>query len=105
MEFEVKLRNELSQKAIAREFADWIRKKVRFVSNTIKKNMGDFLNIIMPNDLITYILLNGFTMVDIGCDHGNNSYNMMTRFEALKSQCGQKNSRTASESLRKKKSG
>ncbi len=27
-EFEVKLRNELTQKAIARECADWIRKKV-----------------------------------------------------------------------------
>jgi SNF2 family DNA or RNA helicase len=26
--------------------------------------------------------LNGFTTVDIGCERGNNSYNMMTRFEA-----------------------
>ncbi|MDR1311576.1 MAG: ATP-dependent helicase, partial [Burkholderiaceae bacterium] len=31
-EFEVKLRNELSQKAVARECAEWIRKKVRFMS-------------------------------------------------------------------------
>jgi len=29
-EFEVKLRNELTQKAIARKCADWIRKKVKF---------------------------------------------------------------------------
>ena len=29
-EFEVKLRNELTQKAIARECADWIRRKVQF---------------------------------------------------------------------------
>ena len=31
-EFEVKLRNELTQKAIARECAEWIRKKARFHS-------------------------------------------------------------------------
>lgn len=31
-DFEIKLRNQLSQKAIARECADWIRKKVRFKS-------------------------------------------------------------------------
>jgi len=32
-EFEIKLRNELTQKAIARECAAWIRQKVRFKSN------------------------------------------------------------------------
>lgn len=31
--FEVRLRNELTQKAIARECADWIREKVRFRTN------------------------------------------------------------------------
>ena len=33
LEFEVKLRNELTQKAIARECAEWIREKVCFKSN------------------------------------------------------------------------
>ena len=32
-EFEIKLRNELSQKAIARECAEWIRQKATFKSN------------------------------------------------------------------------
>jgi SNF2 family DNA or RNA helicase len=44
--------------------------------------MGGFLNVITPNDEITYMPLNGFTTVDIGCERGNNSYNMMTRFAA-----------------------
>ena len=32
-EFEVKLRNEMTQKSIAKECADWIREKVTFKSN------------------------------------------------------------------------
>ena len=36
-EFEIKLRNELSQRAIARECADWIREKVSFKSIALMK--------------------------------------------------------------------
>ena len=43
-EFEIKLRNELSQKAIAKECAEWIRRKVTFKSNVTNKNMGGFIN-------------------------------------------------------------
>ena len=32
-DFEIRLRNQLSQKAIAKECADWIRRKVQFRSN------------------------------------------------------------------------
>ena len=38
-EFEVKLRNELTQKAIAKECAEWIRKKVTFKSNVTNENI------------------------------------------------------------------
>lgn len=85
-EFEVKLRNELTQKAIARECADWIRKKVKFKSNTTSENMSGFLNIDSGNEQITYMPLGGFTTVDIGCERGNNSYNMVTKFSVPHSQ-------------------
>ena len=44
-EFEVKLRNELTQKAIAKECADWIRQKVTFKSNVTSEHMMSFINV------------------------------------------------------------
>ena len=38
-EFEIKLRNELTQKAIAKECAEWIKKKVSFKSNISDKTI------------------------------------------------------------------
>ena len=81
-EFEVKLRNELTQKAIAKECADWIRKKVVFKSNITNENMGGFLNVESHNSAITYMPLNGFTTVDIGCERGNNAYNLVNKMES-----------------------
>ncbi len=81
-EFEVKLRNEMTQKAIAQECADWIRQKVRFRSNTTGENMGGFMTVSSPAEEVAYMLLNGFTTVDIGCERGNNSYNMVNKMDA-----------------------
>ena len=81
-EFEVKLRNELSQKAIAKECSDWIRRKVTFKSNITNENMSGFMNVQTVDTAMTYMPLNGFTTVDIGCERGNNTYNMVTKIEA-----------------------
>ena len=78
-EFEVKLRNELTQKAIAKECAQWIRDRVIFKSNVTNENMGGFTNVTTGEETVTYMPLNGFTTVDIGCERGNNSYNMVTK--------------------------
>ena len=77
-EFEVKLRNELNQRAIAKECADWIRSKVTFKSNITQEQMMGFLTV----DESTYMPVNGFTTVDLGCERGNNAYNIVTRTEA-----------------------
>lgn len=81
-EFEVKLRNELTQKAIARECAEWIRKKAIFKSNSTQESMQGFMNVDDVEQTLTYMPLNGFTTVDIGCDRGHNVYNMVNKFEA-----------------------
>lgn len=77
-EFEVKLRNELTQKAIARECAEWIREKACFKSNKTNEQMMGFINL----DDISYSPINGFTTVDLGCEKGNAAYTMIQKAEA-----------------------
>ena len=55
-EFEVKLRNELTQKAIARECAEWIRKKATFKSNSTQEGMQGFMNVDSDGQPVTYKL-------------------------------------------------
>ncbi|MEG0766226.1 MAG: helicase-related protein, partial [Clostridia bacterium] len=81
-EFELKLRNELSQKAIAKECAAWIRRKVQFRSNVSGENMNSFLTIKNEKTVHTYQPLNGFTTVDIGCSRGNNASNIILRIDS-----------------------
>lgn len=81
-EFEVKLRNELSQRAIAKECAEWIRQKACFKSNRTNENMMGFINV----DTTNYMPVNGFTTVDLGCERGNNAYSFVQKSEAPLSQ-------------------
>ncbi len=77
-EFEVRLRNQLTQKAIAKECAEWIRKKGCFKSNKTNENMMGFINV----DDKSYMPVNGFTTVDLGCEKGNNAYTMIQKTDA-----------------------
>ncbi|MDD4697638.1 MAG: helicase-related protein [Fermentimonas sp.] len=80
-EFEIKLRNELSQKAIAKECTEWIKQKVKFKSNVTNELMGGFINI-ESDEQLTYFPINGFTTVDLGCEKGNNLFNLVSKIEA-----------------------
>ena len=81
-EFEIKLRNEMTQKAIAKECAEWIKAKVKFRSNVSGDSMGGFITIESSNDKAAYMPIVGFTTTDIGCDRGNNAYNMVNSLDA-----------------------
>lgn len=78
-EFEVRLRNEMTQKAIAKECADWISKKVKFKSNITTQNIPGFMNVENDENRFTYMPLNGFTTIDIGCERGDNAFNFVNR--------------------------
>lgn len=75
-EFEVRLRNQLSQKAIARECAEWIRKKVKFRSNFSQEQMGGFLHT-QGEAAYVYLPFNDFTTTQLGCERGNEVYNLV----------------------------
>lgn len=81
-EFEIKLRNELSLKAVAKECAEWIRKKVCFKSNRTNAGMPSFATI----DDTTYMPLGGFTTVELGCERGNSLAIAINKMEAPFSQ-------------------
>lgn len=76
-EFEIKLRNEMTQKAIAKECADWIKAKVKFRSNVSGDGMIGFVTVDNQTESSAYSPIVGFTTTDIGCDRGNNAYNMV----------------------------
>jgi len=77
-EFEIKLRNEMTLKAISKECAEWIKSRATFKSNSTLQVIPGMLNI-KSNINMTYSPFNEFTTVGIGCDRGNYLLNPTTR--------------------------
>ena len=66
-EFEIKLRNELTQKAVASECANWIKRKARF-----KTSIADTASVasaltVSGVDTVSYLPFSGFTVGELGC--------------------------------------
>lgn len=78
-EFEIQLRNQLTQRAIAKECADWIRKKVTFKSNKTQAQMQQFAHVQATDDSTAYMPLQGFTAVDLGYQKGDAVSNFVHR--------------------------
>ena len=70
-EFEIRLRNKLTQKAIAKECADWVKEKVKFKSNTTSTGLPNFIHIESPESMVAYAPIEGFTAVDLGYEKNN----------------------------------
>ena len=83
-EFEIRLRNEFSQKAISHECAQWIRKKAAFKSNCTDDGMPGFLTL-DGLDQIAYAPINGLTRADLGCERGKNLFSMINCIDAPES--------------------
>lgn len=78
-EFEIKLRNELTQKAIAKECAEWIKEKVTFKSNVSDKSIQGHIVV----DNVGYTPVNNFTTVELGCEKGNLISTAIVKDESL----------------------
>lgn len=81
-DFEVKLRNELKQQAIAKECAEWIRSKVTFKSNISGEHMPPFMAVRTAENEAAYVPFNNFTTADLGADRGNSAYSVTTKIYA-----------------------
>lgn len=78
-EFEVLLRNKLTQRAIARECADWIRRKVRFKSNKTERPMAQYGVVNAGEEQTVYNPIQGFTAVDLGYEPGDSFPNLIQK--------------------------
>ena len=77
-EFEIRLRNKLTQRAIARECAEWIKAKVTFKSNTTGAPMQQFA---VVDDRAAYMPLQGFTSADLGYERGDAVSNLVNKLD------------------------
>ncbi|TAL90238.1 MAG: ATP-dependent helicase [Candidimonas sp.] len=79
-EFEIQLRNKLTQRAIAKKCADWMRRKATFKSNRSKAPMQQFACVQAATDT-AYMPLHGFTAVDLGYQQGNAVSNLVHKMD------------------------
>ena len=80
-EFEVRLKNELTGKAIAKECANWIKQKAEFKSNINSNPIDRFINIESKNEQYTYLNVNEFSTVGLGYEKGNSLFTSITRID------------------------
>ena len=80
-EFEIHLKNKLTQRAIAKECADWIKRKANFRSNRTGAPMQQFACVTGDGRQAVYVPLQGFTAVDLGYERGNAVSNFVHRLE------------------------
>lgn len=78
--FEIRLRNELTQKAIATECSHWIRKKAQLRSFEGETGMGNtFLAVDKGDDVVAYTPFGGFTTSELGVERAATGYQMIMR--------------------------
>jgi helicase-like protein/SNF2 domain-containing protein len=77
-EFEIRLRNKLTQRAIACECADWVRRKARFRSNRTDAPMQQFA---IVDERAVYHPIQGFTSADLGYERGDAVSNLVMKVE------------------------
>lgn len=80
-EFEIQLKNKLTQRAIAKECADWMRRKASFRSNRGKAPMQQFAGVQAQGSAAIYMPLHGFTAVDLGYQPGDAVSNIVNKFD------------------------
>lgn len=77
-EFEIRLKNQMTQRAIARECAEWIKRKVKIKTLKTPVATQSMINIENGGEYIHYTPVNGFTTADLGYEKsGSNLVGIM----------------------------
>lgn len=84
-ELEIRLRNELTQKAVASECAGWIRNKATFKTFQETANLPPVLTVKTEEDAVSYLPLGGFTSVELGVGHSADAYGAIVRQDTVSS--------------------
>ncbi len=85
-DLEIRLRNELTQKAIAQECANWIREKAKFKSFEGDEDMGmTALTVSKHDDTVSYMPFPEFTTSELGVERSHSNYGVVTRPETATS--------------------
>lgn len=78
-DLEIRLRNELTQRAIANECAKWVREKVRFRSFISEQAIPSFLEVETVGDSYIYQNLEGLTASGLGVTSNPSAYTLISR--------------------------
>lgn len=79
--FELRLRNGLTQKVVARECAEWVKSKVKFKSNISTMQIPNFMVISQDGINKAYTPVDEFSTVSLGLEKGNNLLTMINKIE------------------------
>ena len=79
--FEIVLKNKLTQKAVAKDCADWVRRKARFLVNATGKRAQPMITLELEDELAAYIGIEEFTAPALGYQPGNTLSNVVTRMD------------------------
>lgn len=85
-QLEIKLRNELTQKAVAIECADWIRRKAQFRSFDGVGDISSSMVISKQADTVAYLPFDEFTTSKLGTEHGKARTSTTMRLDTAQSQ-------------------
>ena len=79
--FELRLRNGLTQKVVAKECAEWVKSKVKFKSNISNKQITNFMVISHDGINKAYAPIDEFSTVSLGLEKGNNLLTIISKVE------------------------
>ena len=85
-EFEVKLKNELNGKTIAKACAKWVKEKAQFKSNVNYNDIDRFINIKTnknnhKENYTTYLNVDKFNTIGLGYEKGNSLFTTVTKVD------------------------